>query len=347
MCLAENEPGGPKRCDGHAEKGYIDARSKAATIIQEQGRVSGEIVPLEQKILRHRTTAETARSAGNTALAERQLQIVDTIDAELATVQGKYRKLTAQKTKAIQDLAEKRGDFYATSRGLQELQGQIDTLRVSARDESLSALAREEAAQEADRLQSLAGKSKARIDAEEQERLDNARRHGWEYQIKDTLPISEQGIPSTEDDGPQGRALRFANDRSVTMIAQGTVNASDPQRYDSFSVTLGNEEGKTATVDWANYATLPQRDASGDGAGFSAAPSRSEVTLALADVYASQRIEPNFDKHVERLPASSQPSNTEEYEAAKARWRSAARERARLKKILGDAKFEELLAVRA
>lgn len=346
MCLAETEPGGPKRCDGHAESGFRDAQSKLTNIIRDQADLSSEIAPLEQTVLRHRTVAQQSQMAGREDDAQRHLDQVDRIEADLEDKRAKAKKLAAAKRGAISDLQEKKADYFATSRGLQELQADIDGNRATARDSSLDDDTRQQAADEAERLQALADRSKVRMDTEEQQRLENAQRHGWDYQIKETLPIASgpaSGYGSSEE--AQQRADRFAADRSISMVAQGVVSPDDGSQYTDYTVTIGNAEGKTVTVDYGNYSSIPNRDEHEPLESVRRAPSRSEVSLSMSRLYADQKAEPNFDKFMEQTAPGAEANSPKAYEESKTRWRQAARERARLKKVLGDEKFEELLSI--
>lgn len=347
MCLASTQPGGPARCSGHTEDNLRTAETKLSETITEQAELSAEILPMEQQVLRHRTIAAAAGQNNNAETEQRHLAEVDRLEAQLEERRGRARKLAALKQKQIGDLAEKQNDYYATGRGLQKLQAEIDANRAAAADPSLREDSRREHEEEAERLQSIANRSKIRMDTEEQERLKNAQAHGWEYQVKETLPIAEpaaSGAASDRDDA-FSRANRFSSDRSVSMTAQGIISQDDPSVYSSYTVTIGNSEGKTVTVDLENYTDAPSRDPQDPLSAMAAAPSRSDVALSLSRLYSNQRDEPNFEKFQAQNAAQGSAGHSREFEEADRRWKAAARERARLKKVLGDDKFEELVAI--
>lgn len=348
MCLSENEPGGPKRCDGHAEIGLSEARSKMTAILAEQGSISNQLQPIESQLLRARALAEHARANDNEKVYVRELARIENIEKVAEPLRDRAKKIVNTKGSQLQTLAEKGADFNATSTGLRSLQEQIDEHRIKARDESLPLPEREFSRIEAGRLQSIAEKSKIRMDAEEQYRLENARKHGWDYQVKDVVPISSYSAPREEPREPTGdhrdyyhAVDQFAADRGITMYAQGTVSDPESAEYEKYHVVIGNEEGKTVALDLSNYTQVPTRDPQDPLSSMQSAPSRAEVYMALNKRYAEQRAEPSFDKWIGgkgHLSSKDDPR----YEEYKAQWQSSARERARLKKVLGDERFEKL-----
>lgn len=348
MCLSEKEPGGPRRCDGHAEIGFNEAQAKLVSTITEQGEISRQLQPIESELARHRGLAEHARVHGNQPVKIRELARIDTIEAVADPLRTRAKKLTATKAQQFQILAEKRGDFHATSTGLVALQQDIDTHRIAAKDENLSLPEREFARLESQRLQSIAEKAKLRMDAEEQNRLENARKNGWEYQVKEVVPIGSYAVKDDTDRLPSGdrndyfhAVNQFAADRGVTMYAQGTLSDPESRDYDKYQVVIGNEEGKTVTIDLTNYMQAPERDPANPLEAMQSAPSRGEVLMALNRRYADQRAEPSFDKWLGGKGALSSADDPR-YEEFKSQWQASARERARLKKVLGDERFEKL-----
>jgi len=348
MCLSENEPGGPRRCDGHAEIGFSEAKSKLATILDEQGSISNQLQPIESQLVRARALAEAARANGNEQVYTRELARIENIEKVAEPLRVRAKKIINTKGAQMQTLAEKQADFRATSTGLRALQEEIDSKRIVARDESLPLAEREVARIEAGRLQSIAEKAKLRMDSEEQHRLQNAKNHGWDYQVKDVVPISSYSTLSEEPREATGdhrdyyhAADQFAADRSVTMYAQGTISDPESAEYDKYQVVIGNEEGKTVALDLSNYTQVPMRDPQDPLSSMQSAPSRAEVYMALNKRFAEQRAEPSFDKWIGgkgHLASKDDPR----YEELKAQWQSSARERARLKKVLGDERFEKL-----
>lgn len=348
MCLSENEPGGPKRCDGHAESGFEEAKSKLSAIIDEQGSISAKLQPIESELSRARALAEHARANGNKPVQIRELARIENIERVADPLRESAKKIVATKGAQMQSLVEKRGEFHATSTGLRALQDQIDAQRIAAKDESRPLPEREFARIESGRLQSVAEKAKLRMDAEEQNRLENARKHGWDYQVKDVVPIGSYSEKSSAEREPTGdhrdyyhAVDQFAADRSVTMYAQGTISDPESAEYEEYKVVIGNDEGKTVAIDLSNYTQVPTRDPQDPLSSMQSAPSRAEVFMALNKRYAEQRAEPSFDKWIGgkgHLASKDDPR----YEEFKAQWQSSARERARLKKVLGDERFEKL-----
>jgi hypothetical protein len=348
MCLSENEPGGPKRCDGHAESGFKDAQAKLGDIITEQGDISRQLQPIETELSRNRALAEHARTAGNQQVATHSLARIDKIEASAEPLRAKARKLSTTKGQQLQSLNEKRDEFHATSTGLLALQQEIDAHRIAAKDERLKLPDREFARIESGRLQKVAEKAKLRMDAEEANRLENARKNGWEYQVKEVVPIGSYAVKDDAERLPSGdrndyfhAVNEFAADRGVTMYAQGTLNDPKSSEYDKYHVIIGNEEGKTVAVDLANYTQVPSRNPEDPLDAMQSAPSRGEVFMALNRRYADQRAEPSFDKWIGGKGAL-QSKDDPRYEEFKGQWQSSARERARLKKVLGDDRFEKL-----
>jgi hypothetical protein len=348
MCLSENEPGGPRRCDGHAESGYTEAVAKLGATISEQGDISRQLQPVESELIRHRALAEAARANGNKEVAAHALARIDRIEESAEPLRAKAKKLSSAKASQLQALAEKREEFHATSTGLLALQKEIDLYRIKAKDESLPLPEREFARLESGRLASIAGKAKLRMDSEELNRLENARKNGWDYQVKEVIPIASY---ATKDETPRvatgdhkdyyHAVNQLAADRGVTMYAQGTLSDPDATEYDKYHVVVGNEEGKTVTIDFANYALPPVRDPNEPLEAMHRAPSRGEVYEALNRRYAAQRAEPSFDKQIGGkgfIDSKDDPK----YAELKESWQSSARERARLKKVLGEERFEKL-----
>lgn len=348
MCLSENEPGGPKRCDGHAEIGFKEAQDKLGSTIAEQGEISRKLQPIESELARTRALAEHARVNGNQAVNIRELARIENIEGVAEPLRARAKKIVGTKATQLQSLAEKRDDFHATSTGLRSLQEQIDANRIAAKDETLTLPEREFARIEAGRLQSVAEKAKIRMDGEEQNRLANARKNGWDYQVKDVVPIGSYSVKDSTERQPTGdhkdyyhAVDQFAADRGVTMYAQGTISDPDSADYDKYQVVIGNEEGKTVALDLSNYTQVPSRDPQDPLSSMQNAPSRSEVYMALNRRYAEQMAEPSFDKWIGskgHLASKDDPR----YEEFKTQWQSSARERARLKKVLGDERFEKL-----
>lgn len=348
MCLSEKEPGGPKRCDGHAESGFQDAQAKLGDIISEQGEISRQLQPIETQLIRNRALAEHARVAGNQQVAVHSLAMIDKIEAEAEPLRAKSKKLSTTKGQQIQSLNEKRDEFHATSTGLLALQREIDAYRIAAKDENLKLPEREFARIESGRLQRVAEKAKLRMDAEEANRLENARKNGWDYQVKEVVPIGSYAVKDEADRLPTGdrndyfhAVNQFAADRGVTIYAQGTLSDPDATEYDNYHVIIGNEEGKTVAINLGNYMQVPPRNPEDPLDAMQSAPSRGEVFMALNRRYADQSAEPSFDKWIGGKGALSSKDDPR-YEEFKAQWQSSARERARLKKVLGDERFEKL-----
>jgi len=341
MCLSPNEPGGPRRCDGHAVIGFKEAQDRLGQTIQEQAKISAKLQPVESQISRHRALAEHARAANNQQVMVRELAMIDRIEKEAEPLRDETRKLVGTKSTQMQALTTKRDEYYATSTGLQALQAEIDQNRQVAKDESKSLPEREVARVEASRLESIARKAKLRMDDEERNRLENAQKNGWDYQIREVVPLSRLNADgSGAPEGASAGLRELADDKGVTMYAQGSVNAEDPSSYDAYKVVIGNEEGKTVALDFTNYASAPARDPEKPLLAMEQAPTQIDVYSALNKRYASQRQEPSFDKWMQSqgIENTSDPA----YQKSKDQWQASARERARLKTILGEERFNKL-----